>query len=348
MALNIPLPGKFGDAFQSGAQTGSDIMQQIVMNPYDKMAKKAQAEYHDAEGMKSRVLGNLINKYMGGDGAGGAGGGGAGGGADADSGMETAGWLAGMPEHPGLKAKRERETYAINKKLDQDLDMTNKITDHAYNLKNTQNSISHLKELINKNPNLTGPLKAIVAKYKLSNDKQLGDFISTAGKLQTEMAQLATGSKTGIGSLNLQGRIKPSEWNNAEFNLGMLNGLEDDIKGNYKTAAQHIGKHGTKLPDYEEFMGVKPEQAQPQQGGQQQAQMPPMPPAVQREFQAMLASIPPDLAAKAMNAVKNNKDPAQVMARTKQLMQKQAPSPMQQAQQQQQQMQPPQQKGVFE
>jgi hypothetical protein len=345
MALNIPLPGKFGDALESGAKTGSSIMQDIVMNPYDMEAKRAQARYHDAEGQKSRVLSELISKYMGG---GSSGAGGAGGGQSGGEDLDMAGWLAGLPENPMSKAKRERETYQANKKYDQDLDMTGKITDHAYNLKNTQNSIAHLKDLIAKNPNLTGPLKAVIAKFKLSNDKELGDFISTAGKLQTEMAQLATGSKTGIGSLNLQGRIKPSEWNNAEFNLGMLSGLEEDVKNNYQTAQEHISKHGQKLPDYNEFMGITQKQ---QQGGQQQqpSQIPPMPPAVQKEFQAMLASIPPDLASKAMNAVRNNKDPVQVMARTKELMQKQS-SPMQLAQQQMRrpQQQPPQQKGVFE
>lgn len=342
MALNIPLPGKFGDALESGIKTGHGIRQDLVMNPYEMEAKRAQAAYHDAEGQKSRVLAGLISKYMGGGSQGAGGAGGAGGGQSGGEDLDMAGWLAGLPENPMSKAKRERETYQANKKYDQDLDMTGKITDHAYNLKNTQNSINHLKELIAKNPNLTGPISALKAKFKISQDKDLGDFISTAGKLQTEMAQLATGSKTGIGSLNLQGRIKPSEWNNADFNLGMLSGLEEDVKGNYQTAAQHVGKHGGKLPDYNEFMGITP---QPQQGGQQQAsQMPPMPPAVQREFQAMLASIPPDLASKAMNAVRNNKDPVQVMARTKELMKKQS-SPMQQAQQQ---MRPPQQKGVFE
>ncbi len=60
MALNIPNVGDNGTGFLQGAATGSDIMQRMLMNPYDMALKRAQAQNQAASAQESTMLLQLM------------------------------------------------------------------------------------------------------------------------------------------------------------------------------------------------------------------------------------------------------------------------------------------------
>ncbi len=65
MALGIPLPGSFGDSFSKGLATGSDVMQRMIMNPYDIQMKQAQAQHEQAQAQQSLMLSKLLGLASG-------------------------------------------------------------------------------------------------------------------------------------------------------------------------------------------------------------------------------------------------------------------------------------------
>ena len=226
----IPLPGAPGESFLKGASG--------VQSLFDSMA---QNRLHQAQARKSDVLSQLLGGLQS------QGGGTPGGQSDINKAILASSMLGIKPVEANGKIytgfgtfdinesaqqKREGET---NQALKQKVAETNLKTagdyeKHALSLKNLDDVYGEMDKLLKKNPSLTGKLKGGLAKLDLSSDPDLAAFQELTTKAQGELAKLAAGSKTGIGSINWVATGKPGISKPGNYNIGMINQSRKDIR----------------------------------------------------------------------------------------------------------------------
>jgi len=123
-----------------------------------------------------------------------------------------------------------------------------KIRDQATALINSANLVNQGYELLDNNDDLTGIGSGIVSGLNLSSNPELGKFTSVTGKLQAELGKYAA-SRGGIQAVKWAGSVKPSTWKPEDYNYGMFEGIERNLKDDYATLnAQYKAATGEDLP----------------------------------------------------------------------------------------------------
>jgi hypothetical protein len=234
MALGIPLPGSNWTSFNEGLNRGSDVMQRMMMNPYDMALKQAEAEKAGAEASKAKMLSELISK--------------------ADPSM--AGYFLGLGEPPQTKRTEEfKQTQNLTaEKKRQD------IMDHAFILKTAWKRLKRIEEKFNNRPDLTGPVQGTLADWHLSNDKTLGETVPAFAAVQSDLSKSAS-ARPGIGSIQWAGLAKMNAKDPMQTNQGKLKETMDSARQEYDTLRQQYETTtGQKMPTFEQFMGETPKQ----------------------------------------------------------------------------------------
>lgn len=131
-----------------------------------------------------------------------------------------------------------------------------KIRDQATALVNSANLVQQGYDLLDNNPDLTGPgtfMSAIPipftgAKLNLSNNPELGKFKTVTGKLQAELGKYAA-SRGGIQAVKWAGSVKPDASNPQDYNYGMFEEIQNSLKNDYSTLnQQYKAATGEDLP----------------------------------------------------------------------------------------------------
>lgn len=359
MALGIPLPGSYGDALSKGLATGSDVMQRMMMNPYDMALKQAQAENERAQASKSSMLANLIQSaFGGGGGVGGTSGneGGAGtagttgttGTSGAPSGANQramVGWLLGLGEYPADKRAGELG----QKKGEIDLKKQQDVLDSAYVLRNSYQQATRLQKLFQQRPDLTGPVQGALYSLHLSTDKDLGKAVADFGKIQASLARSAT-ARPGIGAINWAAKVKANESDPMNINVGKVDETVSDMREEYETyKRQYKNATGQDMPSFEEFMGESQQGGAQQQPGSQPVnqpvnmntgQQPEVPqgtpqtgkpqignPEQRSPVEKALSIMPPRMRKDAIDAIKQGADPIAVVNEALQVLKQQQGQP---------------------
>lgn len=112
-----------------------------------------------------------------------------------------------------------------------------KLTDQGKALLSTANKARELKDLLDKNPNLTGWGSGTANMLNMANSKDLGNFVETAKELQTALGRLA-GSQGGSRVLKFAAGAKPSEFRDKDTNIGYIRGIVRNAKNDYNEAAK--------------------------------------------------------------------------------------------------------------
>lgn len=121
-----------------------------------------------------------------------------------------------------------------------------KIRDQATALINSANLVQQGYDLLDQNPDLTGPGNVISAiplpftggaKLNLSTNPDVGNFTSVTGKLQAELGKYAS-QRGGIQAVKWAQSVKPSTFNSPDYNYGMFSGIQRNISDDYNTLNQ--------------------------------------------------------------------------------------------------------------
>lgn len=324
MALGIPLPGSFGKAFTEGAGTGSDVMQRMVMNPYDMQLKQAQVQKDQAEAAKHQMLAKLMQGVSAN-------------GTDEEK-RATVGWLLGIGEHPSdkraaeVKKEKDIKTFDVNAKKQQD------ILDSAYVLKNAWKSYREIEKEMTARPDATGPVQGKMAEWHLSNDPVLGSLITKYATAQANLAKSST-TRPGVGAINWAGFAKMNAKDPYKINKGKLDEVMRSAKQEYDNYRhQYKDATGQEMPSFEEFMDEQqanpgsapannqvPQAPQAQSAPDQGAQPPAptqahQPPAETVQIQQAIANLPPKLRARAERAIEKGADPVAIAQRANKLL----------------------------
>ncbi len=109
-----------------------------------------------------------------------------------------------------------------------------KIRDQATALINSANLVQQGYDLLDNNPDLTGIGSGLASKFNLSSNPELGKFTTVAGKLQAELGKYAS-QRGGIQAVNWAAGVKPSQWKPEDYNYGMFEGIQRNLKDDYAT-----------------------------------------------------------------------------------------------------------------
>lgn len=123
-----------------------------------------------------------------------------------------------------------------------------KIRDQATALVNNANLVQQGYDLLDNNKDLTGIGSGLASKFNLSNNPELGKFTTVTGKLQAELGKYAS-SRGGIQAVNWASTVKPSAWKPENYNYGMFEGIQQNLKDDYNTLnEQYRAATGRDLP----------------------------------------------------------------------------------------------------
>lgn len=123
-----------------------------------------------------------------------------------------------------------------------------KIRDSATSLVNSANLVQHGYDLLDQNPNLTGPGTGLGNKFNILNSEPIGKFNNVTGKLQAELGKYAS-SRGGIQAVNWAASVKPSLWKPQDTNYGMFEGIQNSLNDDYNTLnQQYKAATGEDLP----------------------------------------------------------------------------------------------------
>lgn len=123
-----------------------------------------------------------------------------------------------------------------------------KLRDQATALANSANLVQQGYDLLDGNADLTGIGSGLAEKFNISSNPELGKFTSVTGKLQAELGKYAS-SRGGIQAVKWAQSVKPSSWKPENYNYGMFEGIERNLKDDYATLnAQYKAATGQDLP----------------------------------------------------------------------------------------------------
>ncbi len=123
-----------------------------------------------------------------------------------------------------------------------------KIRDQATALANSANLVQQGYDLLDNNKDLTGIGSGAASMLNLSNNPELGKFMTVTGKLQAELGKYAA-SRGGIQAVKWAGSVKPSQWKPEDYNYGMFEGIQKNLQNDYNTLnAQYKAATGQDLP----------------------------------------------------------------------------------------------------
>ncbi len=235
MALNIPNVGSNFDSFDKGLGRGSDIMQRMMMNPYDMAYKQAETKKASAEGDKATMLTNLMKEHP-----------------------DMIGYFMGLGELPGTKRS---EDYRMKQKEIDDKALA-LLSSHSHAIKTNWAELQRIRKGLTDRPDLTGPGQGILNQINMSNDKALGNVIPAFGDVQANMAQSAARAQgTGIKMMNWAGRTKMSEFSPHEMNMGKLEAVENKMREDYKSMRdQAHDLTGQEFPTWKQFVEESPDE----------------------------------------------------------------------------------------
>lgn len=135
-------------------------------------------------------------------------------------------------ETPEERQKREVQTHIDSAKGIEDAKQASKLESSGRELQSLVKRAQKIKNLLEKNPNLTGLLKGGLASLNLSQSKDLAEFDQTTRKLQADMGRY--GSKQGgVQALKWAEKSKPSTYKQPSYNIGMINSILEDAKSDY-------------------------------------------------------------------------------------------------------------------
>lgn len=158
------------------------------------------------------------------------------------SGRVTAQKVAGM-QSPGQMTVNAKEA--------------SKIRDSATALINSANLVQQGYDLLDNNDDLTGIGSGLASKFNLSKNPDLGNFNSITGYLQGQLGKYVS-SRGGIQAVNWAANVKPSAFKPEDYNYGMFDGINRNIKNDYNTLnAQYKSVTGEDLPVPLPEMGSK-------------------------------------------------------------------------------------------
>ena len=124
-------------------------------------------------------------------------------------------------------SEMEKEGIKIDAKA------SSEIRKSARDLKSMHDRALKLRNMLEKNPNLTGLIQGAKASTNLSQDKDLAEFIQTTRKLQADMGRYGS-QRGGAQALKWAEKSKPGEFRSGKFNLGMIQSILDDAESDYQ------------------------------------------------------------------------------------------------------------------
>jgi hypothetical protein len=102
-----------------------------------------------------------------------------------------------------------------------------------------------IKDILNRNPKLTGPSTALADMLGLSRDTDVGTFISAAQSLQGKMAH-ELGSRGGYGLATLVEKGKPNIGKSNEFNVGVTEEILESMHDSFLQMKQEYERLSNK------------------------------------------------------------------------------------------------------
>lgn len=150
------------------------------------------------------------------------------------SGRMTAQQVPGSHQTPGQKNVSAKEG--------------SKLRDQATALANSANLVQQGYDILDSNPDLTGIGSGLAEKFNMSSNPELGKFTSVSGKLQAELGKYAS-QRGGIQAVKWAQSVKPSSWKPQDYNYGMFEGIEKNLRDDYNTLnQQYKAATGENLP----------------------------------------------------------------------------------------------------
>lgn len=111
-------------------------------------------------------------------------------------------------------------------------------------------SIDEIRAIYDRNKKLTGPGAAFGKRLGMIDKKDLGALTAAFGKLQADIAHNSS-KQGGAQVIRWAGTVKPSVFNPTNFNLGMIDNLENAALYDYSTMNRdHKGLINKDLPAY--------------------------------------------------------------------------------------------------
>jgi len=157
-----------------------------------------------------------------------------------------------MPEGVGAEspADKRRETFELRDQLAINKENRKKFEDNKKYTKQLipyMKTIASLKDILDKNPNLTGLSTSLFHKAKQARNPALGTFTSGALALQTA----ATKELSNVGGSRAAGIVsaaKPDISNNVPFNQGVLKDLTRKTVASFLEAKREAEELGKEFP----------------------------------------------------------------------------------------------------
>lgn len=129
----------------------------------------------------------------------------------------------------------------------------------AFPIEHILHDVDVIRNIYAKYKTKTGPGAAFGRKLGLLDKKDLGALTTAFGDLQASVAHNAS-SKAGIALFNWAGKVKPDTFNPANFNLGMVDSLEDAALYDYsgmnrdhkRLVKENLPAYNERVKKYEE------------------------------------------------------------------------------------------------
>lgn len=124
-----------------------------------------------------------------------------------------------------------KDTLAENKENRKE---AREIRTKAYPVEHILHNVEVIREIYNRNKNLTGPGAAFGKKLGVLDKKDLGALTTAFGEIQMDVAHNAS-SKAGAQLFRWASGVKPDTFNPQNFNLGMIDTLEKSALYDYSS-----------------------------------------------------------------------------------------------------------------
>lgn len=122
----------------------------------------------------------------------------------------------------------------------------------AFPVEGILNSIDKIRKIYDRNKKLTGPGAAFRKRLGIIDKKDLGALQAAFGKIQADVAHNAS-KQGGAQVIRWAGTVKPDVFNPTNFNLGMIDSLENAALYDYSTMNRdHKNLIKKDLPAYNE------------------------------------------------------------------------------------------------
>lgn len=156
--------------------------------------------------------------------------------------------MSSMAETPEQKSARQiQEKTQVAQNLENQK-AASKLESSGYELNKLAARAIKIKNILEKNPDLTGWLPGMAFTTNMSKNPALAELVQTAAKLQADMAKYGS-QRGGAAVLKWAEKAKPSVYKQTSFNLGMVNSIIEDAINDFDEAAtEYKRRTGKKYP----------------------------------------------------------------------------------------------------